>query len=152
MQTKLTGNPNITIEPHKLTELGTNTQALRDKHQTAKEKKADSKAATANQDRAEAALAKTISDIENIVNGSLSDPEKLITTGFSLADEGTPIELEQVKNLSLTSGDDEGELDMHWDPTKGASGYSIALSTDVTNQDVCKIIKTVCKTKKYSIT
>jgi hypothetical protein len=152
LSTSLTGNPNITIDPTILTKFGTNTTTLETKLQTAKEKKAESKTATAEQNAAEATLDKMISDIANIVNGTLSDPAKLLTTGFSLASEGAPVELVQVQNLSITSGDDEGELDTHWEPVKSATGYSIALSTDITKQDAWKIIKTVGKVTKYTIT
>lgn len=149
---KLTGNTNITIDPHKLTELDTNTQTLETKHQIAKDKKAESKAATADQNAAAANFEKTVSDIANIINGTLTDPVKLLSTGFSLAEEGSPVELAQVQNLSITSGDDDGELDLHWDPTKGATGYSVALSTDIENPAAWKIIKALGKTTKYTIT
>jgi hypothetical protein len=152
LSSSLTGNPNITIDPAVLTKLGTNTTTLETKLQTAKEKKAESKTATAEQNSAEDNLDKIISDIANIVNGTLSDPAQLLTTGFSLASEGAPVELVQVQNLSITSGDDEGELDLHWDPVKSATGYSIALSTDITKQDAWKIIKTVGRVTKYTIT
>lgn len=151
LTTSLTGNPNITIDPAVLAKLGTNTTTLETKHQTAKTKKAESKTATAEQKTAEDALDKSIADIANIVNGTLSKPDELLTTGFSLADEGSPVELVQVQNLSITSGDDDGELDLHWDSVKSATGYSIALSTDILNPDAWNIIKTVGKVSKYTI-
>jgi len=149
--TKLTGNSNVTIDPGKLTELSANTTTLEDKHQTAMDKKKASQKATKEENKADADLGKTISDIANTVNGSLSDPAQLLSTGFSLAEEGSHFQLGQVQNLSLSTGDFDAQLDAHWDKLKGATGYAVEISYDITSESAWKIVKSLGQTTRFAL-
>ncbi len=39
--------------------------------------------------------------------------------------------LSEVHDLSANAGDTHGEIDLSWDPVRGASGYEIEISTDL---------------------
>lgn len=44
------------------------------------------------------------------------------------AERTATVELEQVKDLSVTAGDEQGELDLHWDPVPRAKYYEYQTS------------------------
>ncbi|MFC2092935.1 fibronectin type III domain-containing protein [Bacteroidota bacterium] len=150
--TSLTGNPNITIDPTKLTELSTNTGDLETKMNAADAIRVQSKTATQELNLSEDAFDKTVSDIAKIINGSLTDPDKLTSTGFPLVDEDTSsIPLVQVMNLSLTQGDEDGEIDAQWDPVEGATGYKVEITTDINDPTSWSVKESLGKVSKVSI-
>jgi hypothetical protein len=54
------------------------------------------------------------------------DPVKIASANMGVKASNTPIgKLGQIQNLSLTEGDNPGELDGHWDPIHGRSDYQI---------------------------
>lgn len=59
---------------------------------------------------------------------SKGDPAIISSTNFGVkATPGPAGPLAQVQNLSLTEGDNPGELDAHWDPVKGRTNFEVAL-------------------------
>lgn len=124
--TSLTGNPNITIDPGKLTELTTTKTQLDTDRQAALNAQQASEAAFQTQNASEKAFDVVVSDISKIVNATLKDPDELLTTGLPLADEGGPVgELPAPGDFSVTYGDEAGELDMQWDVVDGAVSYAV---------------------------
>ena len=56
------------------------------------------------------------------------DKAKILSSGFDVAGARTPTAVPNpVANLSLTAGDNAGELDLQWDPTPGANRYEVQL-------------------------
>jgi len=63
--------------------------------------------------------------VDDVAKGDKTIIDKAAMESF-FPGKASPIgELPQVKNLSLTIGDNEGELDGHFDKVKGASSYNI---------------------------
>ncbi len=53
------------------------------------------------------------------------DESKLLSTNYKLqAEPGPSQEVGKVQNLTVTTGDEEGELDGHWDSVPGAQSYA----------------------------
>ena len=122
--TSLTGNPNITIDPGKLTELTTIKTQLDTDRQAAKIAQQASLAAFQAQNASEKAFDIVVSDISKIVNATLKDADELLTTGLPLADESSPVgELPAPGDFSVTYGDEAGELDAQWDVVDDAVSY-----------------------------
>ena len=152
IKTSLTGNPHITIDPAKMTELDTNTSTLLTKKNASDAIRVQSKTATQELNASEDDFDKTISDIAKIINGTLSDPDKLTSTGFSLVDEDTSTTpLVQVRDLSLTQGDEDGEIDAQWDPVTGATGYKVEITTDINDPTSWSVKESLGKVSKVSI-
>jgi len=135
--TSLTGNPHITIDPAKLTELTDAKTELDTDRQAAKNAQQASLAAFQAQNASEKAFDVVVSDISKIVNATLKDPEKLLSTGLPLKDEGGPVgELPPPEDFSVTYGDAAGELDTQWDPVDGAVSYLVQINfTEPENED-----------------
>lgn len=152
IKTSLTSNPHITIDPAKMTELDTNTATLLSKKNASDTIRVQSKTATQELNVAEDAFDKTVSDIAKIINGTLTDPDKLTSTGLPLVDEDTStVPLVQVMNLSLTQGDEDGEIDAHWDPVYGATGNKVEITTDINDPTSWSVKETLGKVSKVSI-
>ena len=66
--------------------------------------------------------------VDNRANG---DKVIIESAGMPVADESTPVgELPQVQNLSLTHGDNPGEVDAHWNPVKKHKNYTVQVTAD----------------------
>ena len=134
--TSLTGNPNITLELAKLTELtNAKTQLETDRH-TAKTAELAARAAFQAQNASEKTFNSVVSDITKIVNATLKDAAKIITTGLPLADESSPVGiLPAPGDFSVTYGDEAGEFDAHWDVVDDAASYVVQINiTDPLNE------------------
>lgn len=131
--TKMTGNANFTApDPDAATLQGFSDEydvALADANaaqQTAKEK-------TAIKETKRAALETGLSKRGKYVDlKSDGVPEKIISAGFDIMGDKTPAGVPaQVSNLSLTAGDNAGEIDAQWDPVVGGKiTYEIQTSLD----------------------
>ena len=96
---------------------------------------AAAKLATTNKDTARAALENALTQRGNYVEltaASAADPTAVIESGgFSVRSAKTPAGVPApVANLSITAGDNAGELDLQWDPVAGASSYHVQISPD----------------------
>jgi hypothetical protein len=96
---------------------------------------AAAKLATTAKDTARAALENALTARGNYVEltaSTAADPKAVIeSAAFSVkAVAGASQIPDQVTNLSITAGDNAGELDLQWDPTNGAKTYDVQLSPD----------------------
>jgi hypothetical protein len=96
---------------------------------------AAAKLATQNKDTARAALEAVLTARGNYVEltaNAAADPVAVIeSAGFSSRAAKTPASVpDPVGNLSLTAGDNAGELDLQWDPANGAKTYDVQISPD----------------------
>ena len=67
--------------------------------------------------------------VENIANGNAV---VIQSAGMGVAGDRQPAQVPgQVTSLSITAGDDGGELDLQWDPADGAKTYQVQLATDM---------------------
>ena len=135
--TKATGNPDFTtLDPDAATFLaGSNgfASALADSdaaQQTAKQK-------TAAKDAARGVLESLLTDRGSYVERkSGGDKAKILSIGFDVKGEGAPSGVpDRVGNLSISTGDNAGELDAHWDAVDGGKiTYEIHSSPDPVTQ------------------
>jgi len=96
---------------------------------------AAAKLATTNKDTARAALENVLTARGNYVEltaSSAADPAAVVeSAGFSTRSPKTPAGVpDPVTNLSITAGDNAGELDLQWDPANGAKTYDVELNPD----------------------
>lgn len=64
-------------------------------------------------------------------NRAKGDKAIIESAGMGVSDEASPIgEMPQVENLSLTRGDNPGEVDAHWDPVAKKKNYTIRVTDD----------------------
>ncbi len=62
---------------------------------------------------------------------AVGDEAKILSAGLDVRAGKTPVAIPgQVMNLSLTFGDNEGELDAQWDAPNGAKSFDIEISPD----------------------
>lgn len=93
------------------------------------------KQATTDKDTARAALESMLTQRGNYVELTAAkavDPVSVIeSAGFAVKSGKSAIQIpEPVKNLSITAGDNAGELDLQWDATNYVSTYDVQLSPD----------------------
>ena len=66
--------------------------------------------------------------VEATANG---DEAKIKSAGFDVKSSSAHIgELHSPLNFSVSHGDEEGEIDLHWDSIKGAHSYEVQMCTD----------------------
>lgn len=90
------------------------------------------KQATTVKDAARDALESALTQRGNYVElTAAGNPAIVESAGFSVkAAAGATAAPEPVANLSITAGDNAGELDLQWDPASGAKTYDIETSPD----------------------
>ena len=98
-------------------------------------KQAAAKQATTVKDTARLALEDALTQRGNYVEltaASASDPAAVIqSAGFGVKSAGGTSQVpDMVSNLSITAGDNAGELDLQWDPANGAKTYDVQISPD----------------------
>ena len=96
---------------------------------------AAAKLATTNKDTARLALESMLTARGNYVEltaSAAADPAAVIEgAAFSARSDKSPSGMPaQVSNLSITAGDHEGELDLHWDPVHYARTYEVQMTLD----------------------
>jgi len=130
--TKLTGNAVFTTPVPPLAVVGAAATALETAYNDAQAAQVTSKQKTAVQATQEEALDKLLAQLAVYVESASGGEEsKILSAGMSVRTStptaiGTPA---QVQALAATAGDNEGEIDLVWDPAAGAKSYSIELST-----------------------
>ena len=131
--TKLTGNANFPTTNPTLTALGTladNLQTAFNKQQTDQQTaKTSTTALGTAEDAADAGLNSLANNVEEVSGGN---KEKIESSGLNVRAPRTPTtSLDAPQNLAVTAGDDEGELDLVWEPNKKATGgFEIQTSID----------------------
>jgi hypothetical protein len=96
---------------------------------------AAAKTATTIKDTARQALETALTsrgDYVQLTANGAADPEAVVeSAAFSVRSGKTPPGMpSQVANLSITAGDNAGELDLQWDPVNGAKSYNAQICPD----------------------
>jgi hypothetical protein len=137
-----TPNPTMTAYGVLITNLTT-------KNATAVSLRSQLTSAMNDRDEAEKAFdagsAQLASYVDNTANG---DPVVIGKAGMGVRGAGAPVGVpSQVGDLSLTAGDNDGELDAQWDPANGAKTYEIQTSPDPVTSTSWTGAPTVTKSK-----
>ena len=135
IKTAMTGNANFTTPIPPLATVTTQLTAVTTTNSTYETGQITQKTNLTNRDNAVAALIATLTLLGSYVEAaSLGDAAKIQSAGMSVRAAKTPSAMPaQVGNLSLTAGDNAGEIDAQWDPNGGKT-YEIQTSPDpVTN-------------------
>ena len=132
IKTAMTSNANFTTPNPPLPTMGTAIATATVKVATQKAAAQAALQAITDRDAAieelKALLTSEASYVENI---ALGDAVKIQSAGMSVKAPRTPVgPLTPVTSLSVTAGDDAGELDVTWDPVRGAKSYQVQISSD----------------------
>ena len=130
--TKLTGNADFTTPSPSLVTIGDKADALEAAYNLQQTTQQSAKAATTSlgtaEDAADAAMNSLAGYVEEKSGGV---PAKIQSTGLNTRAPKTPTTtLDAPQNFTLTAGDNEGELDAHWDPVDRSRGYELQISDD----------------------
>lgn len=122
----MTGNANFPTATTLLTRLGGHLTAAKAKIVTQKNAQKAAQQTTIDRDDALAPVKQDLMDIAALVQQVSSGNAAIIeTSGFDVASSThSPAgKLSQVQNLSLSTGDNPGDADAHWDGVDGSHGY-----------------------------
>ena len=130
--TAMTGNANFTTPNPALADITAAKTALETAYNDALAKRQYAKAATElladNEKDLERVLTSESLYVENVSGG---DTQKIMSAGMSVKDAAAPIgELPAPMGLYATSGDEDGEIVLNWEPVHGAKSYSVQMTTD----------------------
>ncbi len=133
--TAITGNASFTTPLPAATAFTTTLTAYQTALGNFNTAQAAAKQATQVKDTARLVLESALSQRGNYVEltaASAADPVAVIeSAGFSARSAASASQVpDTVGNLSITAGDNAGELDFHWDPASGASSYEVHVSPD----------------------
>lgn len=129
---KMDGNANFTTPDPTVVDY----QAAHDGFDTALDDSvaanATAKEKTAKKDAARVGLESLLTARCNYVNNkSKGDKTKQLSSGFPVTGaRSVPTLLGPVQNLSVTAGDNAGELDYHWDPLPGKKTFQVETCPD----------------------
>jgi hypothetical protein len=137
MKTSLTDNDNFTDPDIPLTQLGSEADALEAADADVPVKFQAYQASVALANQLDNQLAASITtEGAYIERASGGDKAKILSAGVSVKSEGAPItQLPAPQNLSATSGDDDGEVDLSWQPVPRVKGYDIEQCADPPTAD-----------------
>lgn len=126
----MTGNPNFATPVPPLADVQTQLTKTETAKINADAARTTSKEKTAIQHQEEKILDTIITKLANYVEVEANDDVAVIeSAGFTPASKPQPIgELHAPQGLAVTTGDDAGELDIHWDVVLGAKSYIIQLN------------------------
>lgn len=132
IKTAMTGNANFTTPNPSLATLGTEITTATTKIAAQKAAAQTALQATSDRDAALEILKSLLTSLGSYVeNITLGDAVKIQSAGMNVRGAAAPLgALGPVQNLTITAGDDEGELDLAWDPVRGAKSYQIQISPD----------------------
>jgi hypothetical protein len=133
IKTSMTGNANFTAANPTMTALGLLITTAQTKIAAYNSAVAVASTALAERDAAvdalRAGLRQESSYVDNIAAGNAAIIQ---SAGMGVQSPRQPVAAPgQVLNLSLTAGDDAGELDAHWDPVPGTKTYEVQFATDM---------------------
>jgi hypothetical protein len=132
MKTALTGNANFATPSPSLATFGTAITTAQTALTASDNAAQTSKQATATKDAAIAALVTLANQLAAYVDiTAAGDETKILSAGLSVRSAKAPQTVpNQVMNLSLTSGDNAGALDVHWDSLDNGKSYEVQTSPD----------------------
>ena len=131
VKTAMTGNANFPDAGALLTKLGTDNATAKAKIVAQKNAVKAALQATLDRDAALAVVKQDFVDLGgHVQSASHGDAAVIESSGLGVKGTGTPVgKLGQVQNLSLTTGDNPGEVDGHWDKLSGRNTYEQHLCT-----------------------
>ena len=127
INSRMTTNPNFPTPDPPLTDLVTKDTDLETIYNSVLLIRSEAKQKTVELNQKADALDREIIKLANYVeNHSDGDAAKIESAGFKLASTGHPIgNLKAPEDLAVTTGDNAGELDCHWNPVTGAKSYVV---------------------------
>ena len=133
--TAITGNASFTTPLPAPTGFATTLTAYQTALGNFNTAQAAAKQATQVKDTARLALESALTQRGNYVEltaAGAADPVAVIeSAGFSARSAASASQVpDPVGNLSITAGDNAGELDLQWDPAQGAKSYEVHVSPD----------------------
>jgi hypothetical protein len=146
---KMNGNANFTQPDPSVVDYQAGHDAFEAALDASVAANATAKEKTALKDAARTALETLLTGRCNYVNlKSKGDKVKQLSSGFSVTGMRTPpVLLGPVQNLSVTAGDNAGELDYHWDPLAGAVSFILETCPDPVTPDGWERQKSPTKSK-----
>lgn len=134
----MTGNANFTTPLSAATAFTPVLTAYQTALNSSDTAQAAAKQATQVKDTARAALESALTQRGNYVEltaASATDPVAVIeSAGFSAKSAASASQMpDTAQNVSVTAGDNAGELDLQWDPANGAKSYEVQISPDPFN-------------------
>ena len=146
---KLTGNANFPSPNPSLaalTALANELEASYLKQQTDQQtSKTSTTALHTKETAANAGLNSLSNHVEEVSGGN---QEKIESSGLDVrAPKTTTTSLDTPTDLSVTAGDNDGELDLGWNPVANKSNYEVQISDDPPTADSWKFAKTVTASK-----
>lgn len=150
IKTAITGNANYTTPNPTLASIGTLITTATTKVAAQKAAVQSAKQATEDRDVTLAALAAALISLASYVQNTSGGNAVIIqSAGMSVKAAASPIgALGQVQNLNVTVGDDDGELELTWDPIRGAKSYQVQVSADPITGNSWHDASPVSKSKK----
>lgn len=132
IKTAMTGNAAFTTPTPSLTSIGTAITTAQTALTTALNAQVAAKSATATKDAAITALKTALTQLATYVGLTANGSETtILSSGMAVQSAKTPSAVpDQVTDLSITTGDNNGELDLQWDTVSGAKSYEVQLSPD----------------------
>lgn len=129
---QLMGNPNFPTVAALSAELTAATSTLESGYDAAIEARSAAAAKTAALNTVERAFDGSFTRLgSHIEDTSQGDEAKIKSAGLDVRTDARPVgELPAPHGLTVSVGDDEGELDLHWDRVKGAASYTIETTPD----------------------
>ncbi|MFA5793583.1 MAG: fibronectin type III domain-containing protein [Candidatus Brocadiia bacterium] len=129
---QMTGNPNFTTPNPALADITAKKSALETAYNGALIARQAAKAATELMADCEKALDSALAmEALYVENASGGDLQKIISAGMNVKDPSAPIgALPAPADLSATAGDEDGRIDLNWEPVRGAKSYAIEMTTD----------------------
>ncbi len=132
IKTAMTGNANFTTPIPPLATITTQVTTLTTSNNTYETGALAQKTNLTNRDNAAAALIAGLTQLGGYVEAaSAGDEAKIHSAGMGVRGARGPAGVPaQAMNLSLTAGDNEGELDAQWDPVANVKSYDIQTSPE----------------------
>jgi len=151
--TALTGNPNFTTPNPTLTAVTALADVLEAALAAQKQAQLTAQQKTTLLENALAALVEVLTQLADYVNNiAKGDAAIAGTAGMALKKTSTPItSLDQVQNVAVTTGNDEGTLDVMWDSLANAGSFELEISQDPITATSWKHLDTI-KPSKYEAT
>ena len=136
-----------------VTALGTALTAFGTARQAAEDGKVAQQALVDAKDAARATVEDCLRTLAGQVNEvAKGDANVIHDAGMPASSEGGPVLMTQVLNLSVTGGDEIGQLDLQWDPVAGARIYKVQVSSDTVSPPANWIEKATSTKSKCSLT
>ncbi|MEW6025936.1 MAG: fibronectin type III domain-containing protein [Planctomycetota bacterium] len=130
--TQMTGNPNFVTPVPSLADLTADKDNLKNAYNEALALRLRAKAATELMADMEKKLDQTLARmalyVENVSGGN---DGKILSAGMGVKDTGAPIgQLAAPTDLSAMAGNDDGEIDLNWEPVYGSKSYLVEMTLD----------------------